>query len=257
METPTETRNFSGPNVVLGLGILALGLALLLDRLHVIDAWAVLQFWPILVVVFGASIVWQSLRGGAADGQKHTRMIISPGLILLLVFVGLLANHANLSRPNRTLTSGDDRMDVHAVLGDSRLTSTTTHFRGANMTSVMGSTVLDLRQATLAEGEPAVIEVFGLMGSLDVLVPRDWVVESDVVPMLGDETDHRWSDDTEPRRGWRGRWNRRQPDSPTANAVPPAPPVPASELPGTATSASPPHLIIRGSVMMGSLDIRS
>jgi hypothetical protein len=253
MEITTESRSYFGPNIVLGLGILALGLALLLDRLGVLEAWRLLQFWPALIVLLGASIVWQALRGGPATGQRWERMIVSPGLILLLVFGGLLASHADFRHTNHFSTAATDAIKLDAILGGSRLVSTSAHFQGANVTSVMGRSVLDLRRATIQDGQRAIIDVFALMGGVDLWVPKDWIIESDTVPMLGRLDDRRGRAITHSRRDWEDNlddWL----DDQTAELPPPSP-VPATSA--SNPSANPPHLVIRGSIVMGNLTIRS
>src|SRR5690348_14727059 len=52
-------------------------------------------------------------------------------------------------------------------------------FKGADFTAVMGGGELDLRGASTAEG-PAVIDLFIVMGGLEITVPADWAVSNEV-----------------------------------------------------------------------------
>jgi hypothetical protein len=102
------------------------------------------------------------------------------------------------------------------------------------MTSVMGSSTLDLRNAAIAPGSEAVLDVLALMGGLDLIVPDDWVVDVRTVAVMGGVEDSR------------GRVNRRrQRDS--GGTSPPAP--------DTSPSGPPPRVVVRGLIMMGGLNI--
>jgi hypothetical protein len=252
----TDSRAFA-PNVVLGLAISAVGVVLILDRLGLADARAALQYWPLLLVLFGGSIVWQAIHGPVDGAERGSHALVSPGLVVLLVIVGVIAARADFRRPNQSGSSASERLSVSAVLGSSRQVSTAPSFRGADMTSIMGGSTLDLRNTMIADGGEAVIEVFALMGAVDLFVPSHWVVVSEVVPVLGGLDGRRT----------RGR-TRAAGDAETeakveAGAGAPAPvealePVtaPGSAASGTPTG-NPPRLVIRGLIIMGGLDIRS
>jgi hypothetical protein len=257
-----EPRSVVGPNVVVGLGIIGLGVALLLDRMGLLSARDLLQYWPVLLVLFGASIVWQAIWGRVGADGRIERPIVSPGLVLLLIIVSVVATRGDWRRANQSVTSAADAVAVSAVLGESRQTNTSARFRSADMTAILGGSVLDLRQTTIPDGEEAVIEVFAVMGGIDLFVPRHWQVVPEVVPVMGGVEDRRAREAAERARRARGQEAPAdQPaDQPAAGqravdtpAAPQADTVPTEP----ATSANPPRLIIRGFIMMGGLDIRS
>jgi predicted membrane protein len=57
-------------------------------------------------------------------------------------------------------------------------------FRRANLTAVMGGVEIDLRQSAASGGE-SVIDVFAIWGGIQIRVPADWQVVSEVVPIMG------------------------------------------------------------------------
>ena len=48
----------------------------------------------------------------------------------------------------------------------------------------MGGFELDLREASIAEGEQAVLNLFALMGGGEIRVPEDWSIVSEVMPVM-------------------------------------------------------------------------
>lgn len=233
------------PNVVVGIAMTAAGIVLMLDTLGIVNAREMVQFWPVLLILFGASVIVQAFSGGPNDGRRQ-RPIVTPGLVIVFVVGGLIASNA-LQR--RVLPrAGRDGNSVIAIMGKTERTSTARTFTGANMTTVMGDSRLDLRQTTLAPGEQAVVDVFGMMGGVELLVPEGWVVDVQAVPVMGRVNDMRW------RTGA------------SAAAAPPAPAPPPDTAPAPEDDAAaaapvetgpPPRVVVRGFIMMGRLTIRS
>jgi hypothetical protein len=74
---------------------------------------------------------------------------------------------------------------VFSVLGSCRRRWGKAVFRSAEAVCVMGGFELDLRDALMGAEGTAQIELFVIMGGLHVLVPQNWTVISNVVPILG------------------------------------------------------------------------
>jgi hypothetical protein len=109
----------------------------------------ILSFWPLLLVLVGARIVWQTLDNNRAD-RGDTSATVS----------------------------------AIAVMGgfDRRLASH--EFRGGEITAFMGGGKLDLRDAIPAGGR-AVVNIFAVMGGCEIIVPESWRVVSEVTPFMG------------------------------------------------------------------------
>ena len=107
------------------------------------------DFWPLVLVLVGGSIILRALAPGRGPG-------------------------------------GDDKSRVRAlaVMSGIERTSSSREFRGGELTAVMGGCEIDLRGATITNG-PAVIDVFAVWGGIDVRVPEGWAVENRVFPFLG------------------------------------------------------------------------
>lgn len=245
----TDDRT-SAPHLAIGLCFLLLGVFLLLDRLGWVDIARILEYWPLVLVLVGISMMVQATRG--SNGRND----FPAGALILLVIVAIVASR---TLGGRDATSGErpeNDVTLSAVFSGRRATVTDT-FQAARLTSVMGGTVLDLRQATVPPGEDAVIDLFALMGGAVVHVPAHWVVDvQSTVVMGGVNDDRNGTDEDRPRRrvrpgaAWDGDVDLPEPPPPS-----PAPPVePADAAPSD--GSPPPRLVVRGFVMMGGLTIK-
>lgn len=77
-----------------------------------------------------------------------------------------------------------DFVDATAVLGGFNRKSSSQQFRGGDVTAIMGGGKLDLRDAKI-QGNEAVLDIFTLMGGMEIMVPHEWVIEQRFTPILG------------------------------------------------------------------------
>lgn len=263
------------PHLVVGGVVTLLGTALLLDQLGALDARSLLRFWPILLMIFGVSIVVQALSDDGHDtAGPGRRPIVGPGFVLLLLIVWLVSSNASDRRFVTAGASGDPELTLVGIMGRDDRTSMSTAFRGAQMTSVMGRTRLDLRQAAIAQGVEPTIEVFGLMGAIELIVPESWTLDVQTTAVMGGVRDRRGESedddaDDDSRRSRRQRERAAQEDAGTRTpaesqtaspSTTPTGPVAVEPLASPTTSPAPPstiRLVLRGTVMMGGLIIRS
>ena len=101
-------------------------------------------------------------------------------------------------KPRRSVEErrSDDTISTFAVLSGHNPKISSQAFRGGNISAFMGGCELDLTGADLGS-EAAVLDVFVLMGGIDIQVPRDWTVDSRVTPFMGgmeDSSDRSTSD---------------------------------------------------------------
>lgn len=77
-----------------------------------------------------------------------------------------------------------------AMLSGHELRPVSRPFRGADLNAIMGGIKLDLTSARM-EGDNAVIEVFAFWGGVEIFVPPDWTVTSEVTTLLAGFIDKR------------------------------------------------------------------
>jgi predicted membrane protein len=130
-----------------GFMFLGVGAVLLLDALDMVHI-RVGQLWPLLLVFFGASMVWRGFQG---------------------------------TRP-KSADSADIVSGI-AILGGVKRGINSRTFKGGDLTAIMGGCEIDLRQAAI-DGEAA-IELFAMWGGIELRVPENWTIVNRVVPLLG------------------------------------------------------------------------
>jgi predicted membrane protein len=138
-----------GSGLMGGALFAAVGTWLLLDNLRLIEA-SFLDFWPVLLVIAGAMIIWQGM-------------------------------HVGRVRP--ATADPDSVISAVAVLSGVNRGSNSSSFRGGELTAFMGACEIDLRQASIS-GE-AVMDVFAMWGGVEIQVPDNWRVIGHVTPLLG------------------------------------------------------------------------
>jgi predicted membrane protein len=143
----SQARSAAG---TVGGGVwILVGVVLLGGRLGFFHA-NIFSLWPLILVLVGARIVWQTTAG------------------------------------DRALDQGDAGATVSAiaVMGGFERRITSHEFRGGEITAFMGGGKLDLREAMPAGGQ-AVINIFAMMGGFEILVPEGWRVISELTPFMG------------------------------------------------------------------------
>jgi predicted membrane protein len=162
------------------LVLIVVGGWLLLNTLGLVslDIW---EFaWPLVLVFIGARIMTRS---------QYRRSRASQDLPGAGPAAGTTPTGPTLSGFNSASASANTGEPVHgslfALLSSSKRRWGKSTFRGADATAFMGGCELDLRDALMSSGELAVVDVFVLMGGVNIFVPTNWTVSQEVVPLLG------------------------------------------------------------------------
>lgn len=229
--TSEQRTNFV--SIAAGLCFVGFGALLLLETNGMLEMRLIVKLWPVALIVIGGAVVIQAMRGG--DGLRGMPV----GGLIWIVLLGLLFSHT-YDRRTAAEAAPKDQLNVFAVLGGDNRPPLTGEFHGGRMTTVMGGSNIDLRQTTLAPGETAVIDIFAVMGGSQIRVPADWQVDSETIAiMAGVNTDRPKTTDKDKK------------DDKSAATGSFAPDVPAPASP-----AKPPHLVLRGTVIMGGVTVK-
>jgi predicted membrane protein len=198
-------RNFRMSfQLIFGLFIIVLGLLYTMENLGVLYAHDILRYWPILIAFYGISRIVQCQTVGQKAWGVFWTIVGSFWFLdrldilyfniwdlwpLILVALGL----SLIWRPTRrgyafpgTSTVGDSNTTINAfaLLGGFKRSNDSQDFRGGEATAIMGGCEIDLRKASIQEGE-AVLHLMAVMGGVEIWVPEDWVVVMQGVPVLG------------------------------------------------------------------------
>jgi predicted membrane protein len=203
MNTPLQSGSAPRitPQLVVGLGVIALGLVLTAGNLGLIDAHDAWRYWPLIIVAGGvAKVLTASTTAGRVTGAVFTavgalwlgdnfrvlRFHIWDWWPLFFVFVGLRIIFRTRPAPD---VQGDPTMTSDAVISGfafwsafrRRIVST---FKRADLTAIMGGIELDLRGASTTNGE-AIVDVFAMWGGIEIKVPPDWAVSNQAMAIMG------------------------------------------------------------------------
>ena len=143
-------RNLTGPVLV----VLAAGTWQLV-ALGVVEGSAVIDLWPVLVILLGVSIALGQVRPRAAGAEG-------------------------------------DYLNSFALFGGVERRAPSPTFRRADLTALFGGTTLDLRDVEREPGsEPVRVNATVLFGAAEIVAPREWNVRMDALPILGGVEDSR------------------------------------------------------------------
>ncbi|MBN1300565.1 MAG: hypothetical protein JW995_05055 [Melioribacteraceae bacterium] len=193
----------SSTRLIIGLLILTLGVLFLLSNFDIIDysiPWFILD-WRTILIIIGLIIL-------ATTGNRSTgSILIGIGLIfhfpefwpLILIFLGVYIilrtgglvkfSSGSMTEKADFLSSGDYLNEL-AIFGGGKKYIKSTNFRGGKITAFFGGSEIDLIDSKLADGE-STLDLFALFGGTTILIPSDWSVEIDMIPIFGGFADNR------------------------------------------------------------------
>lgn len=207
-----ETYDRSGGRELFGLLIIVLGFGMLMNSLGILPygPW-IERFWlPTVIVGIG---VWQMSRsrGCSTAGlffilfgtlfflSRLSYWNFSMGRLIgpaVLIWLGasMLMNRSRSGRSRDYIsgsgtavsssTDSSDFIQATAILGGFNRKCSSQQFRGGDITAIMGGGKIDLREARM-QADQAVLDVFTLMGGVEIQVPSDWSVDQRFTPVLG------------------------------------------------------------------------
>lgn len=191
-----EHADVKTSRLILGLTLIAIGVAYILDRLGYFDASELWSYWPVVLIAAGLG---KLVTPGSGSSRITGALITAIGVWLLLenlgyvyfsfwrwwplilVFVGLRL----IFGPGRKVkVEGYDSVNGFAALGGTSRSNCSANFRGGDLVAFMGGAEIDLRSAHIAKS-PAVIDAFAFWGGIEIKVPENWYVKASGIPVLG------------------------------------------------------------------------
>jgi predicted membrane protein len=195
-----------GGGLIWGVALTLLGVAFLLDHMGYINIDHVWRFWPLILIVAGASHIT------APERRFWGIILIAAGVVLqlnqlgmthfgwgdlwpiILIAVGLMILWGSIEARTRpgapASSSGDPRttLNENVVFGGIERRVTTQNFEGGRVTAVFGGVELDLRDANM-QADEATLEVNAVFGGIEIRLPETWHVAFRGTPVFGGLTD--------------------------------------------------------------------
>jgi hypothetical protein len=113
-----------------------------------------------------------------------------PSIFIIIGVIFIVTKRKGWNSVNTGPVGGDDYIDyVHVFSGGERQI-VSENFRGGKVTAIFGGSEIDLTKAKLAPGVSE-LEIACVFGGATIIVPDDWNVKIEVVPVLGGFGDSR------------------------------------------------------------------
>jgi predicted membrane protein len=168
-----------------GIFWIVIGSLLLLGSLGILRV-SLRDFWPLVLIGFGTLMLWRYMLGGGRPTRypANPPNPPSPGTGAS-GFQDAGPATAGADQRQSTRASSNSTISATAILGGVERRNNSQDFRGGSATAFMGHCEIDLRTASIASPNEAVLEVFAMWGGIEVRVPSDWTVVSQVDPIMG------------------------------------------------------------------------
>lgn len=203
-----EYNHLPNNRAIIGVILVLVGLFLVMRNTGFFPDFIdhVIFSWPMLLVAIGLVITV-----GSSGGKTSGIIVMSVGAFFLIpqifretfnvnmfwpsifIIIGIVFIFTKRKGWNSISTSpqvGDDYIDyVHVFSGGERQI-VSDNFRGGKVTAVFGGSEIDFTKAKLAPGVSE-LELACVFGGTTIIVPDDWNIKIEVVPVLGGFGDSR------------------------------------------------------------------
>lgn len=181
---------------ITGFAIILLGGLFLANNLNIVDTTDFLSdWWPLAIILAGILIFINNTRSyllslfviciGTLLQLRALEMfdfnpwqLVWP-VVIIMVGLSILLNQSAYKKR----VTNSDRNNITAILGGSDQRNSSDDFKGSKITAVLGGVKLDLHKAVIRK--EATIDVFTLMGGVEIIVPRNVVVRNQTSAILG------------------------------------------------------------------------
>ena len=196
-----EHHHLANNRALIGVILVLVGLFLVMRNTGIFPDFIdhIIFSWPMLLVTIGLVITI-----GSSGGKTSGVIVMAVGAFFLIpqifretfdinmfwpsifIIVGIIFIFSKRKGWNSVTTSplsSDDYIDyVHIFSGGERQI-VAENFRGGRVTAIFGGSEIDLTKAKLASGVSE-LEIACVFGGTTIIVPDEWNVKIDVVPIL-------------------------------------------------------------------------
>lgn len=198
-----KNLNFITTRFIIACAIVIIGIILLLGNLDILYPSYYLRYWPVIIIIIGINYL---LQDKSKHGKRWGWILTILGTILLLnrIFtqfslwdywplilialgVSMLLRsstwrkHMNIEQIDAI--DSTSFMKATAILSGFRRVNNSQDFKGGELTAIMGGLEINLRNASIKD--KAVLDIFALMGGVELFIPDDWVVIVEGFSFLG------------------------------------------------------------------------
>jgi predicted membrane protein len=194
----TEHGRVLNPKLIIGFAIILIGVLALLANLGFDTDIGIWDYWPVILILIGLSIIFQPAEyRNAFTGSVFVVIgilflldnfyIIDFGFNLLwpvlLILAGIAIVRHGVGGARGALLDAE-HINLMAILGGGDYNYSSRSLKGGRIFAFMGGAKLNLTEADIIE-DSMVIDVFAMMGGVEIRVPVGWQVTMHGIPILG------------------------------------------------------------------------
>lgn len=208
-DRPVKQDHFVSNNrVIVGVVLVILGFFLVLRNMdilphsinHIIFSWQMLLLAIGLVITLSSGgnrtggVIIMAIGGFFLIGEIFNNIyninMFWPSIFIIVGIVFIMSRRKGWNSATPGQLSSDDYIDYLHIFSGGERQILSENFRGGKVTAVFGGSEIDMTKAKLAPGVSE-LEIACVFGGATIIVPDDWNVKIDVVPVLGGFGDSR------------------------------------------------------------------
>jgi predicted membrane protein len=196
-----DLRGRGKGGMVMGVILVLVGIAFLLDHMGIISIGDPFRFWPLLVVLVG-------ILNFISRRRAWGTFLVLAGVLLqlnqlgvthfawatfwpmVLIALGLFVFWGSLEWRNKPILpssrEGDPRTTLNeaVVFGGLERRMTSQDFQGGDVTAIFGGVELDLTEANIQANE-ATLAITAIFGGVEIRIPTTWQIAFRGAPIFG------------------------------------------------------------------------
>jgi predicted membrane protein len=203
-----EHHHLQNNRAIIGVILVLVGFFLVMRNTGVFPDFIdhVIFSWPMLLVTIGLVLTIGS-SGGKTSGiivmavgaffliphifrETFDVNMFWPSIFIIIGVVFIFSKRKGWNSVSTASPVGDDYIDYIHIFSGGERQIVSDNFRGGKVTAVFGGSEIDLTKAKLAPGVSE-LELACVFGGTTIIVPDDWNVKIEVVPILGGFGDSR------------------------------------------------------------------